>query len=259
MPQPPPIYIATVLLERNRWQAGKEPTFSVSEWGQRFQEAGFDGVELWENHAALATEDERRALAGMPCPVRIFNSYCSFDDEGAADRERAAGLAARFGVTGVKFNLGHDEEAIPAYRRNLAAWRDELPEGCRLLCECHGGTVLEEPERAKAVLEPFAGEVEIIVHAFGGEDDSIARWLATFGPAVTHVHAAASGSTERLARLAETRDLVDRRVRCLLDAGFAGTFSVEFTEGVGREPEAPDGLFANATDDLRVLKEALEK
>ena len=255
----PPIYIATVLIEKNRWQAGKVPTFRVSEWGRRFQEAGFDGVELWENHAALATEDERNALAQMPCPVRIFNSYCSFDDEGAADRERAAELATRFRAQGVKFNLGHDDDAIPSYQRNLKAWLDELPAGCRPLCECHGGTVLEEPARAKAILEPFADDIEIIVHAFAGEDDALARWMETFGSAVTHVHAAASGNDRQLARLADVTDLVHGRVRRLLEAGFSGTLSVEFTKGVGGESEDLDELFANATDDLRVLREALKQ
>jgi len=252
-----PIYIATVLLEKNRWRPGKVPTFRVSDWGQRFREAGFDGVELWENHAALATEGELSALAEMACPVRIYNSYCSFDDTGAADRKRAAELATRFAAQGVKFNLGHDEEAIPTYQRNLESWRHELPEGCRLLCECHGGTVLEEPERAKAILDPLAAGLEIIVHAFAADDDSLGEWLATFGAAVTHVHAAASGGDGRLARLADVKELVHRRIRRLLGAGFAGTLSVEFTQGVAREPEGQDELLANATDDLQVLREAL--
>lgn len=254
-----PTYLATVLLEKNRWQAGKVPTFRVSDWGRRFREAGFDGVELWENHAALATEGELSALADMPCPVRIFNSYCSFDDAGVADRKRAAVLATRFATQGVKFNLGHDEEAIPTYQRNLESWRHELPKGCRLLCECHGGTVLEEPARAKAILEPLAGDLEIIVHAFAGDDDSLEEWLATFGAAVTHVHAAASGGDGQLARLADVEDLVHGRIRRLLEAGFAGTLSVEFTQGVARDPEGQDELFANATDDLQVLREALAR
>ena len=45
------IYIGTILLEVNRWTAGKEPSYLVSEWVERFAEAGFDGMELWQFHA----------------------------------------------------------------------------------------------------------------------------------------------------------------------------------------------------------------
>ena len=55
------IYIGTILLERNRWTRDKKPTCLVSEWIPRFKEAGFDGMELWENHAALASSTELKA------------------------------------------------------------------------------------------------------------------------------------------------------------------------------------------------------
>ena len=44
------VYIGTILLEANRHRPGKVPTYLVSQWSQRFVQAGFDGVELWENH-----------------------------------------------------------------------------------------------------------------------------------------------------------------------------------------------------------------
>lgn len=49
------VLIGTILLEPNRWKPGKLPSFRVSQWLDRFADAGFAGVELWENHAALRT------------------------------------------------------------------------------------------------------------------------------------------------------------------------------------------------------------
>ena len=67
----------------NRWGAispDRSPTLTTSEWLTQAAEAGFDGAELWENHAMLASEDELRALRGSRLPLSIWSSYASFDD-----------------------------------------------------------------------------------------------------------------------------------------------------------------------------------
>ncbi|MHC4916331.1 MAG: hypothetical protein ACYTGB_12650 [Planctomycetota bacterium] len=100
------IYLGTVLLERNRWVKGeRRPSLAVSEWVSRIADAGFGGLELWENHAALAGDDERERLRESPVPVKIFNSYDRCGTETAAARRRAADLAAFFGAEGMKYNF----------------------------------------------------------------------------------------------------------------------------------------------------------
>ena len=81
------IYIGSILLEKSRWSADKTPTYRVSEWTERFADVGFDGVELWEYHATLCSPEELTALEAPRCPVAIFNSYASLDDDGEADGE----------------------------------------------------------------------------------------------------------------------------------------------------------------------------
>ncbi|MBM4143200.1 MAG: hypothetical protein FJ225_06375 [Lentisphaerae bacterium] len=248
------VCLATVLLEPNRWTPRKLPTFKVSEWAGPIRDAGFAALELWENHAALADETEQAALLRMPLPVAVFNSYCTFDDAGADGRRRAAGFVGRFGAGAVKFNLGGDPERTEEYVRNLRAWADDLPAGCRLLCECHGGTVLETPGRAARALAPLTGRVEIIVHAFAGERASLRQWLERFGAAVTHVHVAGRQGEGPMIRLSDMADEARARLAMLRAAGFAGTWTVEFTRGVALSPEDRHALLANAAADLAFLR-----
>jgi len=59
----------------------------------RIDEAGFDGIELWENHLLLADAAEREAVRNHPLPVPILNTYCAFDDDGAESRAASSELA----------------------------------------------------------------------------------------------------------------------------------------------------------------------
>lgn len=257
MPKNPSIYLSSVLLEKNRWRS-REPSFKVSDWSRRIADAGFDGIELWENHLLLADSAERDAVLAGPSPVAILNTYCGFDDAGAAARAASAGLARFLDVPGVKFNFGNEAAQIPAYLDNLLAWRDQLPAGCRLLCECHPGTVLEAADKAVAILAPVRGEVEIIVHAMGGGSDaSVQSWLDAFGPAVTHIHVAGSGIPgERYSALNELPH-APRRIEMLKGKGFSGTWSVEFCKGVAAPPEDMAELLAAATRDLDYLRKEI--
>lgn len=242
-----PIYISSVLLERNRLSSEKTPSYRVSEWSQRFADAEFDGIELWENHLLLADSVERESVLGGPLPVTVLNTYCTFDDAGAKGRNASASLARFLNVTAVKFNFGNELSKAQTYIDTLAEWRDELPEDCRLLCECHPDTVLEEPDRAADILNSARINIEIIVHAFSGDDESpLRRWLDTFGPAVTHVHA-----------VLHDRSRVSRRVEMLKQANFTGTCSIEFCAGVNQPPEDMNKLLNTAADDLRYLREVL--
>src|SRR5216117_3476335 len=104
----PRFLLGTVLLEVNRHRPGKQPTFRVSDWMSRIAQAGFEGIELWENHAASAGEDEVALLKAGALPVVIFNTYAGFLDGEEGPRERAADLVKQLGAAAVKFNFGAD-------------------------------------------------------------------------------------------------------------------------------------------------------
>jgi sugar phosphate isomerase/epimerase len=249
-----PVNFSTVLLEPNRWTPAKLPSFRVSAWFDAIRQAGFTGLELWENHAVLADTPEQEALDRGPLPVEVFNSYCTFDDAGAEGRERAATWVRRLHALSVKFNLGGDATRADEYLRNLRSWAQLLPSGCRLLCECHGGTVLETPAQAAAVLAPLTGHVDLIVHAFAGERETLREWLERFGPAVTHVHVAGLRGKWPMIRLAEMAEEAQERLALLRAAKFAGTWTVEFTGGVAQSPEDKQQLLAHAAEDLQFLR-----
>jgi len=247
------IYIGTILLERNRWSAGKVPTYQVSDWMDRFARDGFDGVELWENHAALCSGEELERLARSPLPIAVFNSYAGLGDGAAPERERAAALANRFRVGAVKFNVGNDPASSTEYARNAVAWANAMPPVTRMLCECHAGTLLEDLDAAQAMYDAWPdSRFQAIVHAFGGDEKPWVNSLRRLGPhIVTHVHAALGAHTP------ETLGTVQRQVTLLREMGFDGSITLEFTEGTGEENEDREIMYGRALRDLALLRKVL--
>ncbi|MCG3180369.1 MAG: hypothetical protein BIFFINMI_02729 [Phycisphaerae bacterium] len=269
------ILIGTVLLERNRWLRGqpRTPTFRVSEWAGRLAADGFDGMELWENHARLAGDAEVAALAGGPLPVAVFNSYAEMTDAGAADRAAAGELARRLGARGIKFNVGGDAARWDEYLANVRAWRRELPSGITLLCECHPGTVIETPAAARRFFDALDAEEEagnphpaplpgreregweIIVHPFS-RFESLADWFELFGPKVTHAHLQMVAEGNARVRMDQNAALAGEALGLMKCCGYAGSFALEFTGGMS-EGERIETMHANALSDLRTLRSLL--
>jgi len=250
------IYLSTVCLERNRW-GSKEPSLRVSEWLPRLERDGFDGVELWENHYLLADGAEQARLAASAGAVTIFNSYVGFGDDDGEARAAAADAVARLKPSGVKYNLGGAAESLEIYRRNLLAWSAQLPPGCRLLCECHPGTVLEHAAAAGDFFADLDPErFGVIVHV-SGDASGTASWLEAFGARVQHLHlqlrdeALAPSSSAGREALDAAFDVVDAQ-------GFRGSVAIEFTRGIGRNEDI-EVLYANAVTDLGYLRERLSR
>ncbi len=249
---PIPVYLATVCLERNRW-GSKQPSFPVSEWLPRIAQDGFDGVELWENHYLAADPAEQQRLVERAAPLAVYNSYVGFGDGASDAQQREACVAAvqRLGAGAVKFNLGAKLPRLDEYRRNFRAWADRLPARCRLLCECHNGSVLEKPEAAAeffADLDP--ARFGVIVHV-AGDAAGLQRWFDRLGARITHLHlqhrtpqtdpTAPEGSASLAACVAVLRS-----------HRFAGSATVEFTRGVG-PLEDIHTLYRNACADRQAL------
>jgi hypothetical protein len=86
----PPVYLATIAIERHRWGCLPETRFSAlrpfyrghpvvpaeraSVWMDRALADGFDGVELFEPHAFFASDAELERIAAHPLPVAVFNA-----------------------------------------------------------------------------------------------------------------------------------------------------------------------------------------
>jgi sugar phosphate isomerase/epimerase len=252
-----PLYIGTILLEKNRHTGDRKPTYRVSEWTERFRQAGLDGTELWEYHATRADDAELEALAHASVPTAVFNSYAALDADGRAERALAGRLARQLGAWGIKFNVGKDPAARTTYLEELRRWRSELPDDLTLLCECHPGTIVEEPVEAKRFLADLdmAGW-GVIVHPFS-RLESLSEWLDTFGPAVMHTHLQMRDPANVPVRFDRRPERVRAAVRLLRTAGFSGSCTFEFTEGMNVPGEDIEALWENALRDLRFLREEL--
>jgi sugar phosphate isomerase/epimerase len=250
------IYIGTILLERNRWTRDKKPTCLVSEWIPRFKEAGFDGMELWENHAALASSTELKALEESSFPVSVFNSYATFDDAGQAAREQAARLTSLLKARAVKFNLGNNVNDKDLYIESALKWKQQLPPGTRLLCECHAGTIMEDPKVAQEIFAVWEDEAfQAIIHPFTTDLKALREWFTCLGPRITHAHVQLRDTSGTMQRLERQPEAVKNALRLMKEEGFSGSFTLEFTEGTRAPSESMEQLFTSAVADLRFLRE----
>ena len=251
------VYIASVLLDLNRWTKEKQPTYLVSEWLSRFEEARFDGVELWEYHAIHADDKEVDALAEARLPMAIYNTYAKLDDASKADRDRAAEYAERVGARGMKFNFGNDPALRDESVRNVQAWLENMPAHFRLLCECHPNTIAEEPEAARDLFDAVGDpRLQAIVHIRMPDKDAkttpahdMKRWCDILQGRITHTHVQTRPELDPQA--------IAEQIEVLRLAGFSGTHTLEFTVGTRTEGESIDMLWENALKDLRAMRESL--
>jgi len=249
------IYLGTVCLEVNRWTS-KEPSFLVSDWLERIRDAGFDGIELWENHALLASPEERQRIKDDPFPV-FFNSYAGLDDESDAAREKATELAKYFNAGGIKFNSGNEPAKLAEYQKNLKHWSQQFPDDFRFLSECHPNTLFEDPETAHQSLHrEELVNVGIIQHLFW-DRKALLEWFKLFGDKLSHMHIQLRNPDNSCALLADKPDRVKEAVALLREQGFSGSFTIEFVEGTRTDNENIEDLFKNAVSDLNTLKKAL--
>jgi len=258
MSSQPAILIGSILLEPNRWAAGKRPTYQVSRWLPRFAEAGLDGVELWENHAAIASPEEVARLAASSVPLTIFNTYCGFGPEDAGWRERAARQAIRLGSSALKFNVSGKADRWATERDEVRRWLDLFPKEAVLICECHPGTMVDRPETAKKMFDEWGEDrIRALVHPFTQDHDSLAAWFDALGDRIVHAHVQIRDDQNRFLRLADREEYAAGAVRLMRDRGFTGSWTLEFTRGVGGGDEDMEALYRSALEDLAFLRERL--
>nr|MDD6336495.1 hypothetical protein [bacterium] len=241
------IYLGTVLLEKNRWSS-RIPSIRVSEWIPRIRQAGFDGLELWENHV-LKVPGELEAIEQSAFPVSIFNTYIVFDKPEEERYQQTAAAIRALRAPAIKYNFG--TAPIEPCRERLLHFADMLPEGCQLLCECHPDTVLEEADvaarfHATLPLDRFGA----IMHGVGKVEEVIARYRV-LKPYIRHIHMQTTRQDKEGGNLAAC-------VNALLNEGFSGTWTIEFTH-TSQKPleENTEEAWGHAIDDLRALRALL--
>ena len=261
------IYLGTVAIEPNRWglaEPGGHPLTRVSEWLSNIAEAGFDGLELWERHARSVPDDELDALLASEMPIRILSCYTSWDEPDDADRAETAAWIERVGAQGVKFNVGSDPDAVADYTDRLHRFEAEVPEGARLLCECHFGTVAEDPVVARDMFDAVADAERLgaIVHVHPGARDEWSEPLGVLGDRVRHVHVQVAEYPQTTSS-DELSEVLRSAAESISAASPAATWTIEFSYGMwgfGRddaEHDYPAYILQSAQRDLVALRAVL--
>ena len=260
------IYLGTVLLEPNRWTKDKEPSIVASEWTSRALAAGFDGIELWENHYAKAEAAEQEKLRALAkdgaqgeaeggTALAIFNCYAGSENENVAQRKSATRSIVELGAPAIKFNAGGDMVRFDEYVANADEWARVL-HGVKLLCECHPGSVLETPAAAARAFDTWdATRFGVMVHPFTTPPDELREWLRLLGRRVEHAHVQIRGDDGRPECLDQQPEAARAALQILREGGFPSSFTCEFTAGTSTANDRPEFLWEGALRDLAFLRE----
>lgn len=249
-----PIYLATVALEKNRWEADHIPTFNVSDFLPKAKQDGFYGIELWEYHYTKASDEEKSKLASFDIPY-YFNTYLSLVEYDETAYKQIADAVKALNAKGVKFNFGPSYGCtpdIPKQIENAKRLADMMPADAKLLCECHPNTVLEVPETAGEVFEQLDKErFGAIIH-MSTKKDFVDRCFDAYGDRISHIHCAYRGPEMD----GDFRDMDDGTgyVADMMDyfdgKGFNGSLSVEFI----KFEDTAEAHYPHAVDALNFLK-----
>lgn len=262
----PRILLGSIALEPKRWAPVKTPSYPVSAWLPRFFEDGFDGVELWGYHWENATPAEQTALREKAAPLAIYSAYCGFDEGQEDSRRQAAQGVHELQAQGVKFNVGNNQDKTAVYIETVREWAAGLPDGTRLLCECHPGTLMERADAAKRFFDAWPEErFQALVHPVAQQMpgmpplQSLQAWIDALGGRITHAHMQLRDTDDDFIALERNEQYVRDALTLMRDAGFCGTITLEFTAGTRAPDQTPESLYTAIVRDLEFLRALLEQ
>ncbi len=247
------VYLGTVAIEPSRWarhaaspELPASPPINLLAWMDAIAGAGFDGIEAWEPHLLHAPAADRDRIVAHPLPIAVWNSYVSLDEDDPTERDGVAAAASEAGASAIKYNVGNAATQVDAYADRISEWLDLLPNGIRLLCECHQGiSVAEDPGVAARIFERAGGadRIQAIVHTHETDEHLRARFDA-YGDRIAHVHVNfLDPATKAAPPLAAVHDRLAEVAGLLASFGFDGTWTIEFVQGHvdRRRPPGPPG------------------
>lgn len=258
-PLPAPL-LGSVALEPNRWKKDSErvPSLLLSQLAGEAQKAGFAGWEIWERHYLLADEAEQSALRESFFPVIGWNSYYCPGYTPAEEAESIQKAIHELGsrLNFIKFNLGPKGTPFIEQVEAALTWADKLPNHVRLYCECHGGTILEDPDGAARAFSLWPEEkFSAIIHPLTPDVDTLKKWFETLGGRIVHLHLQGRDQNRKVAAASTLADAYQQAWEVLRKNHFSGTASIEFVAGLNQPGESPASLFAQACADVTWLRE----
>ncbi|MFP4176099.1 MAG: sugar phosphate isomerase/epimerase family protein [Planctomycetota bacterium] len=240
------ILLNSIAVEPNRWSEGKIPHFRLESLLEDIARAGFDAIEVWQNHLALLEGEEVESLVetarsfdlGFP----IIGMYPRFHLEG---EEREAELN-RFRSMAEKMNLIDADiiklmpGGLPSGDLNPELWEKSVGFMREVLeataqydilftLETHGGTVADDPDALERFMEDLNSErIEVCWQPYDFSSTGKAiKLFDRFSGEITHLHL--QGRKGGDMELLEHADIDYRQVLGhIFNSDFDGYISIEF-------------------------------
>lgn len=260
------VYLSTLLLEKNRWN-GKGPSLLVSDWMEQIGEAGFAGLDLWMNHLRFASRSEWDLIKDMAAEsdlaLAIISATVPTDGSDKSQRLRDSILEAcdYFRPDSLKFSLtedarsrGEDADSLESLEF-IKTWAQDVPRDIGMLFDGRDSGSDSLAEAAKALR---GGRYKAVLHPFLSTPEEFGAALAAAGDFVSNLAIQAKKDGEWIL-LSENPEAHAKVISAARNKGFKGTWSLEYTKGIGLAGENIDTLFDNAEKDLNFLIETMTR
>jgi len=247
------IYLGSIALEKNRFNEGKIPSYLVSDYIEKAKNDGFDGIELWENHYLLADNAEKKRLVDSDMDF-IFNSYFSLAYGITDDIIKVADAINALNASAVKFNFSNKKlvnstSDIQRQIDTLLSFGEKISPNVRILCECHEGTIADEPEIAAQIFDKLDARFGAIIHLIPTYEFA-KKCFDCYGERICHIHSAYPVEIGVYKALDEANGLMEKNFKYYLKRGFNGTVTVEFAKNA----YSPEDYYINSLRDLEYLR-----
>jgi sugar phosphate isomerase/epimerase len=248
------VLLNTIALEPNRWAREKPPYYRLVDLLGPIADAGFDALEVWQNHVAALPADQVPALAdlgrklGVQFP--ITGAYPVLDFEGRereAELKRMEELFRRAGMLGSRVvkifggRVASQDVTGLQWHRSIEFVREMLKASAdsklTLTAETHSKTLADEADAALRFIETVGSDrLKICWQPYGMRDTE--KTIGDFDRLAKHViHVHLIGRKGPDYASLEESDLDNRRaLEHYFEAGFDGFLSIEFVKGSVVEP-----------------------
>jgi sugar phosphate isomerase/epimerase len=276
--------LGTIALEPNRWTLFKEPATDLIPLLPRIRQAGFDQVEVWQNHLSLRPMAAVRALkakgdeAGVAFTyIGVYPSFVAAGPEAKEQERIQEDLLDKAGILGtrrLKIMLGtglSGGKATPEQVRLTADrfgrwYRAATARGIRMAVELHGGTLFDPVEVGERFMQEHPElDFTICFQPYDFYNTDLALALADrFAGRISHVHLQAPQPREkgRQYDLLEEGSLDYRRLLPhILRRNPGATMTLEFVKDCIQPPGPFDvaPVLANARRDADFVERILSE
>ncbi len=259
-----PIYLSTLLLEKNRWN-GKGPALNVAEWVEPIAESGFNGCEIAFQHLAYVSRSDWEAIKAEATlhQAELPMLYAPIPTEGSEkaklQRETLLDAIDFFRPRALRFHLGEPIttegylKKIPDRAAAAAEFAKDIGKDSKLVFDCQ-----QYPyrlEEAKAVREALGEDrVTLAIRPFEMSRAELESAFALGEGAISHFGVRVRQGKECVA-LSSQAELCKQILVQARKMDFIGPWILETTQGVGGKSEDVVDLFDAAERDLNFLQE----